>query len=83
MEELYNLADSYRKLGFDDATLYQAMIKYKTPQYLAKAILYRIPVNFNEVTGERIDYGKGKGAMDMDMDMDMKMDMDMDMNMGM
>jgi hypothetical protein len=64
MNELYELADSYRKLGYTDDELYNVMVEEGTPQYFADAILNRTTIEFDEFTGERIQYKAPKSMFE-------------------
>lgn len=62
MNSLYALAESYRKLGFDDQQLADAMKKSNAPQYFINAVLYGAPIEYNPETGKRYSGGSSGGG---------------------
>ena len=72
------LAQDYRKMGYTDEELYNYMVDEKTPQWMANAIVYNVPVNYNELTGERIEVSTESG-LNLDLDLDLNLDLDLDL----
>jgi len=62
MQALYDLADSYRGLGFSDEQLYNAMVEKDTPKYFARAVLNKTEIKFDDITGDRIETKSPKGS---------------------
>lgn len=60
MNELYELADRMRSLGYTDKDLYKAMNDLEVPKYFSNAIMNKLPIDFDIETGDRVVKKRGK-----------------------